>query len=629
MGYKILDFRPFSQKAAEHSSGWQPFCFPLLFVFCLLPFSLILFCTTPVAAQDGSFTATVDKRKVSVNSTLQITFALSNADGKNFRPPSFNDFSVLSGPNQSTSMQFINGSMTRSVSFSYYLKPNKEGNLTIEPATIVVNGKTIASNSVTVEVVKGSTQDQAGGQQQNQGQDVYSQISDNVFVRLSVNKKEAYQGEQVTAIYKLYYRMTISNTSITKAPSYTGFWSQELELPENIQFTPEVYDGVQYNAAVIKKDALFPQRSGELEIDPMELQTMVRIKTRSQPNFFFDDFFGSYQDYPYKFSSNKVKIKVKPLPPAGIPANFNGTVGNYNMDVTLDKTQTKPDEPVALTISITGNGNIKMLDVPKINLPSDLEVYDPKSSEKISKKGDVVSGSKTNEYLIIPRRGGQFKIPPVEFSYFDLSKQQYVAQQSPEFIISVEGDASTSAAPTITGINKEEVELIGEDIRYIKTGDIQLKQRDEFLLSSWQFAGIYSAPFLLFALLFAYKRREDHLSGNVALLKNRRANKEAARRLKKAKRFLADQNRKAFFDEISRAVWGYLSDKLNIAQSALSRAQVEKALTEKNVSSDTIQRIFKTLDDAEMALFAPTSDGEMNKAYDDATELISKLDSQL
>ena len=617
----MLDIRNLNLTAAVGSGSWRSLRFPF-------PFLLLLICSTPIHAQDGSFTATVDKKRVTLSGTVQVSFTLTNAEGKNFKPPSFADFSVLSGPNQSTNMQFINGAMSRSVSFSYYVRPNKEGNLKIEPATIIVGGKTISSNPVTIEVVKSDAQDQAG-RQQSQGQDVYAQISDNVFVRLTVNKKEVYQGEQLTATYKLYYRMSISNTSITKAPTYTGFWTQDLELPQNIQFTPEVFEGVQYNAAVIKKDALFPQRSGDLEIEPMELQANVRIKVRSQQNFFFDDFFGSYQDYPYKFSSNKIKIKVKPLPTAGAPASFNGAVGNFKMDVTLDRTDTKPDEPVTLSIGISGTGNLKMLDMPKISLPSDLEVYDPKSSERISKKSDIISGSKSSDYLIIPRRGGQFKIPPIEFSYFDLNKQQYVIQQSPEYIISVEGQASAAYAPTIYGITKEEVELLGEDIRYIKTGGVSLRRQNEFLVSSWQFAGMYAAPFLLFLLLFAYKRREDQLSGNTALMKNRRANKEAVKRLKKAKEYLAQQNRKAFFDEISKAIWGYLGDKLNIEQSALSREHAQKILAEKNISTETVQQLFKTLDDAEMALFAPTSDGEMDRAYNDATEVISKLDSEL
>ncbi len=588
--------------------------------------STALFFSSIVFAQEGSFTATVDKRKIPLGNVVQMTFTLTNLDGNNFRPPAFNNFSVLSGPQQFSGKQNINGVVSRTVSFTYVLKPNKEGTLTIDPATIVVNGKTVSSNSLTIEVVKGDAQNQSG--KQEQGQDVYAQISDNVFVKLTVNKKEVYQGEQVIATYKFYYRMTITNTSISKAPTYTGFWSQDLEVPENIQFTPEVYNGVQYNAAVIKKDALFPQRPGELEIDAMELQTNVRIKVRGQSNPFFDDFFGSYQDYPYKFASNSIKIKAKPLPTAGTPVSFSGATGDYNMDVTLDKTQTKPDEPVALTINISGTGNIKMLDVPKISLPSDLEVYDPKTSEKISKKGDIISGSKSSEYLIIPRRAGQFKIPPIEFSYFDLSKQQYVVQQSPEYVISVEGEAATSSTPSVTGITKEEVELLGEDIRHIRTGGT-LKKQNDFLFSSWQFAGMYAAPFLIFSLLFAYKRREEKLSGNVALLKNRMANKEAAMRLKKARKYLSEQNRKAFFNEISRAIWGYLGDKLNIDQASLSREQIQKTLTEKNIPQEIIQRVFKTLDDAEMALFAPSSDGEMKKAYSDATEVISKLDSEL
>jgi hypothetical protein len=216
----------------------------------------------------------------------------------------------------------------------------------------------------------------------------------------------------------------------------------------------------------------------------------------------------------------------------------------------------------------------------------------------------------------------------VEFSYFDLNKQQYVTQQSPEYSIKVEGGGTTSR-PTVTGINKEEVELLGEDIRFIKTGETSFKKKNDFFLTSGIFAGLFAAPFLLFVGLFVYKRREDQLSGNVVLLKNKRANKEATRRLKKAKQYLTEQNRKSFFDEISRAIWGYFGDKLNINPSALSREQIQRTLTERNIPAETIQRVFKTLDDAEMALFSPVSDGEMNKAYEDASDVISKLDAQL
>jgi len=587
----------------------------LRYVLVLLPLLLYSF---SIFAQ-GSFTASLDKKKISVNSTFQITFTLTNTDGKNFTPPSLSDFSVLSGPNQSTNMQYINGNMSRSIAFSYYLKPNKEGTFTIAPASIVVGGKAISSNSVTVEVTKADAKEKT---QQGGEQDINSQISDNVFLRLIVDKKEVNQGEQITATYKLYYRATMGNTSVVEAPAYTGFWTQELEVPENTQFSSEVYEGVQFNVSIVKKDALFSQRGGELQIEPMELQTYVRVQTNNR------GFFSTYQDYPYKFKSNAVKIKVKPLP-AGAPLSFNGAVGEYSMEVALDKTVTKPDEPVTLKVSISGTGNIKMLDVPKINLPADLETFDPKSSEKISKKNNIISGSKSYEYLVIPRRGGQFKIPPVEFSYFDLRKQEYVTLQSQEYIINVEGESTVSSTPSITGINKEEVELLGEDIRYIKTGEVNLKKRNDYFLTSWMFGGMYATPFLLFTLLFAYKRREEKLSGNTALLKNRRANKEATKRLKQAKKYLGEQNRKAFYDEITRAIWGYLGDKLNISQSALSREQIQLVLTEKKIAPETIQLVFKTLDAAEMALFSPVSDGEMKKGYDDANEIISKLDSEL
>lgn len=586
--------------------------------------SLLLMIGLSAGAQQ--FTASVSKNSVSTGETFQITFSLENADGKNFKAPDFDYFQVISGPNQSTSMQYINGSMSRSISYSYHLRPTREGSLSIGPASIEAGGKTLYTNSVNMEVVKGQVQNQ-GSSQQNRQQDIHSQVVDNVFLRLIVDKTEAYQGEQINASYKLYSRMNISNTSVSKAPSYTGFWSQEIKLPDNVQFQSEIYNGVQYNAAVIKKDALFPQRSGELTIDPMELETNVRLQVQGQRRSFFDDFFGSYQNYPHKFSSNSVKIKVKPLPAANKPASFKGGVGDYTMDVTLDKTQTQTDEPVALTIKLSGTGNIKMLDLPTIDLPQDFEVFDPKASERISKSNNI-NGYKSYEYLIIPRRPGQFKLPVVEFSYFSLKKKDYVILRSKEFIIHVEGEIS-SVSPAISGISKEEVELLGEDIRYIKGGNGNLKTKDEFLLGSWKYAGIYGSPVLLFLFLLAYKKREDKISGNSSLVKQRRAAKEAAKRLKKAKKFLATQDRKAFYDEISKAVWGFLGDKLNIDPAQLSRDKVEVALKDKNIRAESIQKTFKILDDSEMALFAPESDGEMQQSYQEASDLIVKLGGEL
>ncbi|GIV33752.1 MAG: hypothetical protein KatS3mg031_1287 [Chitinophagales bacterium] len=580
------------------------------------------------AAQDADFTATVNKRKVSLNGTLQVTFTLENADGKNFKPPAFHDFTVLSGPNQSTSMQIINGNVSRSISYSYYLRPVKKGTLTIGAATIVAGGKTLSTNPITVEVTEADSPGEAGSGQSGKSADIYDQISDNVFLRLLVDKTEVYQGEQITVMYKLYYRWPINNTSVSKPPSYTGFWVQSLELPENIQFSSEVYNGMEYNAAVIKKDALFPQRDGELEIDPMELQTNVRLRVQSQRGFFFDDFFSTYQDYPYKFRSNTVKVKVKSLPKEGRPESFTGAVGSYTLNVTLSKTEIGPDEPVTLTISISGTGSIKLLQLPEISLPSDLDVFDPKQSEKISTKGNIVSGSKSNDYLIIPRRSGQYKIPSVEFSYFDPVKEQYFVQRSPEYLLLVEGESAAGSQPVIQGITKEEVELIGQDIRYIKTSGT-LKKSGEAWLHSWKFMAFYATPFFLFVLLLMYKRREEQIAANPMLLKNRRANKEAIKRLRRARTFINVNNRKAFYDEIAKALWGYLGDKLKIEQAALSRDRIEKILTDYQLPQETINQLLKVLDDAESALFAPSAEGDMKRDYERAREIISRLETEL
>ena len=588
-------------------------------------------CCLPAMMQAQTFSASVDKSKLSTNATFQITFTLENADGKSFQPPKFTDFQVLSGPNQSTSMQFVNGNMTRSIAYSYYLRPKKEGIFSIGPAKITAGGKVLESNRVKVEVVKGQVRNQQGGggnSQQSQKQDIYEQIADNVFLRLTVDKTNVYQGEQLTATYKLYYRATINNTTVSEAPSYTGFWSQEIKLPDNIQFKPEVYKGTQYNAAVIKKDALFPQRAGDLTVDPIKLKTNVSVRVQNQRRSFFDDFFGSYQNYPYEFESNSIKINVKPLPVGNKPSSYTGAVGDFNLEVTLDKETTETDEPVALTIKISGTGNIKMLDVPKINLPQDFDLFDPKMNERISTSGNRVNGYKSAEYLLIPRRPGEFKLPVVEFSYFDLKKKDFIIQKSPEFVLKVEGEVSTTT-PAITGISKEEVELLGEDIRYIKTGTGDLNRKGDFLLTSWSFAGMYVSPVFLFFLLLAYRKREERIMGDSALVKRRRATKEATKRLKQAKKFLSDQDKKAFYDEVARAIWGYLGDKLNIEQSALSREKVEIVLRERSVQEETIKKTFKILDDSEMALFAPSSTGEMSQTYEEATAVISQLGGEL
>lgn len=572
--------------------------------------------------QEATFTATVNKNNVGVNETFKITFTLTNADGRSFRPPSFANFNVVGGPEQGTTMQIVNGNMTRSSNFSYYLQPQQEGTYTIGAATIQVNGQAMNSNSVTIKVAAGS----GGGSGQGKAKSVEDIVAENVFVRLFVDKQSVYQGEQITATFKLYTRLDISNTTLSESPAFKGFWTQDLDLPPNVTFKPEVYQGVQYNVAVVKKVALFPQVSGKLEIDPMVLETYARVQVEAPS---WNNFFGRYQDVEFKFKSNTQTIDVKPLPTAGKTSDFIGFVGDLSMDMTLDKTETETDDPITLSLNFDGTGNLRMLEVPEIDLPKDFEVFDPKTTESISKAG-TIKGKKGYDYLIIPRRPGTFKLPPIKLQYFDLEKEEYVTLSTPETMLTVTGEPSASGTGGVSGLNKEEVELIGQDIRYINTGDPDLKQKGQFFLGSIQFFGMALAPFLLFFIFLAVRRRQESLSGNQALRKRKKATKIASLRLKEAKGYLDNEMKRQFYDATSRAIWGYLGDKLNINPSALSRDKVRDVLAEKGVPSELSDRLAKLLDDCEMALFAPTAGGGgMQEVYDRAKDIIDQLEAYL
>ncbi len=606
--------------AIRNSIAEKVFYFP-----CLKPVFLILLIIqfSVSYSQEIVFRTTLNKNKVALGETFQLTFTLENADGRKFTPPSLEDFYVVGGPNQSSNMQFINGSMSRSISFSYFLQPKKEGSFSIEPGYIEVSGRTLKSNSVTVEVVKQGSSSQSG-----KPATLEDQIAENVFVMMVLDKNEVYQGEQVTATFKLYTRMQIGNVTFSKVPAFSGFWTQDLENVQNIQFSKEVYKGVQFDVATLKKVALFPQRPGDLEVDAMELETTVRVQTKGRQRSIWDDFFATYQDVPFKMQSNKAKVKVKALPNANKSATFNGVVGAFKMDVKLDKNETSVDDPITLSIKISGDGNIKMIEQPMLELPKDFDVFDPKTNESVTKRNNNVTGYKTFDFLLVPRRPGSFKVPSFKFTYFDVNKKDYVTHNSPEFTIKVTGQASAATTQQVTGIKKEEVELLGEDIRFIKS-TASFQEKNSTLFGTALFTGAYIAPFILFIGFILFKRRDDELKSNTSLLKKKQATKVAGKRLGEAKKHLQAGDKKKFYDETAKALWGYLSDKLNIPQSELSKETATVALTGKGINADTSRKIFSIIEECEMALFASVSGGSMESVYNNAETIINELESQL
>ena len=573
-------------------------------------------------------------RVVAVGEQFRLSYSV-NAKGSNFSQPDFGKFSVLSGPNvsSSSSVQIINGNMTQSVSYTYnyIMMATAEGKFTIPPASVVVKGKTYQSNALTIEVVKGSatasTQSNSGGRaaiktdKSNAGKDV--------FVAVNVNKKSLYQGESLVADIKVYTRKDLAGFDDIKFPPFTGFWSQDIEAPTQIQLHRENVNGVIYNVGLFKKVLLFPQRSGSITIDPFKITLITQERVRS--NNPFDDFFGgSYRRVPVKTASKPVVIKVKPLPD-NKPKDFNGAVGRFKMTASIDKNKVKANEAINLKIRITGTGNLKLIKPLNVDFPPDIDVYDPKTSLNTKVTTGGISGSITFTYLFIPRYAGTYRIAPITFSYFDTSTKTYKTITTREFEITVEkgsGDEEMTSG-VVQGLSKEEVKFIGKDIRFLKT-NFKLKKIQQPLYNSKLFYLTYILSFILFVLVLIIRRSQIKKNANQAKVKNRKANKVSRKRLKKAAGFMKQNSDEKFYDEVLKAIWGYLSDKLLIPVAELSKDNVSEILEKHNVDKQLITELMQLLDACEFARFAPASvSGGMDEIYKKAGKLISALDQKI
>jgi hypothetical protein len=611
---------------------------------CVLAALLSLFVSFSFA-EDTQFTASASNTTVGVGDQIQITFQLQGS-GKNFQAPNFADFNVLMGPSQSTSMQIMNGSMSQSISYTYVIQAVKEGVFKIPSASIESEGKHIVSNSLTINVTKGgsASQQQGGNQQQQQAQgggsnNAVQSGGKNVFFKVSVGKSNVYRGEGVLVSYKLYTKVTLVNYGLNKMPSLEGFFSQEIQLPQQLEFHIENIDGVQYKVAEIKKLVLFPQRTGTLTLDPMEGEVVARMQVKRQQSrdpfdqFFNDPFFNnpffnnSVQDIPIKLKSDPVKINVKELPD-NPPVTFNGAVGKFSMDASLDKKETKSHEPVTLKIKISGKGNLKLIDPPKIEFPPDFETYDPKVTANVNASANGVSGSKTFEYLVIPRNAGDYRFTVNGFSFFNLETNKYETSPGADFILKVDKGDETMAQ-TVSGVAKSDVQFIGKDIRFIKINPPTFIKQNRSLHDSPLFYTLCGAPALLFVLLFVFRKRYEAVQGNVTLLKSRRANKVAMKRLSAAKKHLNENNPEKFLDAMFQALWGFVSDRLHIPVSELSKENVSLALESRKVSEQTVSQFIETLDACELARFAKSVAASNQEIYSKGFDVISKLEEEI
>lgn len=615
----------------------------------ILSLVAILICTANLTAQDVQFSAQ-SKAVVAVGETFTLIYTL-NAQGSNFRGPNIQGIDMLSGPNTSTSssIRMINGSTSMSITYTYtyLLQANHEGTYNIPAAAVTVNGKQVNSNTLSIKVIKNpnaAAQGQANtGQNRGSGSSggAVTGSSNDVYVKAFASNSSPLQGEGIVITYKIFTKVPIAQINISKLSSFSGFWSQNL-MKENdkLQQTTQIIDGEQYVVADIRKIALFPLKSGRLVIDPLELACVAQVRRQTKTRTgdpFFDDFFNDsffnsgVANVEKTLKSNPVIISVRPLPEEGKPADFSGAVGSFTMHSEVDKTRLKTNEAVTLKNTISGKGNIQLIDKLNLTFPPDFESYDPKVTSDIQTTAAGISGNQVFEYLLIPRKPGKFTIKPYTFSYYDLDKRRYVTLTSPEFTLEVEkGTGESGAVMTYAGANKEDIKYIGSDIRHIKDNEVNLIPAGSRFFASLVFWLLLIIPLLLFLVFLVLWRKLAARRSDTVLMKNLKATKIARKRLQKADEFLKSGKQDDFYIAISQALWGYLSDKFGIPLSELSIDSVHEALVQKSVNESIIGQFIETLNNTEFARFAPGEKSvNMERIYNEALEIISKIEREL
>jgi hypothetical protein len=592
----------------------------------------ILFIGFLAHAQSPTFYAQVSKNKVSVGEQFQIAFTL-NGPGNNLVYSNLKDFNILAGPMQSQSMSIVNGNMSQSTTISFVISAKKEGKVVIGPASVMANGnQKLETAPITIEVTKGNSSSQSGGQQggQSENNQYASEISnEDLFVRTFLSKAKCYVGEQITVTQKVYSRVDLRGFQNIKFPPYNGFWSQKEEENKQINLEQENLNGISYYVAEYNKVYLFPQRSGSITIEPVELECIVRRATQRQPRNVFEQFFGSggYEDVAIKIKSKPVKVDVKELPTENKPEGFTGAVGNFSYKTEISKDQVKANDAINIKMTVSGKGNISLFEAPKASFPESFETYDPKVNETLKTVGGV-SGSKTFDYLVIPREKGEFMINDLSFTYFDPEKKEYVKLPSPDIKLTVlEGDGSSAQVivPSKKGVKETE-----NDIRYIKSGDLNLKKNeDEFFASSLHYVLLILPALLFFGGLLLVKQRIK-ANSDLSVVKERKAAKMAKKQLAAAEKHMLANHKDQFFNEVLNALHRYISDKLGLPVADLSKDKISEMLLQRNVSDDTRLHLIDTLNTCEYAKYAPASvTGDLKKVYRDTIELISQMENQI
>ena len=607
---------------------------------------IMLISVSIYAFADGkvSFTATAPDA-IAVGDQFRLSYTVTTQNVRDFRAPSIKGFDVLMGPSRSqqNSVQIINGqtTSTSSITFTYILMANTEGSFTIPGATITADGNQLVSNSVQIKVLPAdqanagtSSGSSSGGGKQSGGTSRASSgtavSSSDLFITATASKTTVFEQEAFLLTYKIYTLVDLRMFDNVKLPDFKGFHSQEVELPNDRRWGLEHYKGRNYQTTVYRQFVLFPQQSGKLTIDAARFDASIAKATQAVDPF--EAFFNggsNYVEVKKTIMTPQLTINVNPLP-AGKPADFSGGVGEFNITSSINSTNVKTNDAVTVKIVISGTGNLKLLSNPEIKFPEDFEVYDPKVDNKFRLTNSGLSGSKVIEYLAIPRTAGTYKIPAVKFSYFDINTRSYKTLTTEEYELHVEKGAGNAAQTIANFTNKEDLKVLNEDIRYIKQNEVTLSQKGDFFFGSLTYWLFYLIPGVAFIIFFIIYRKQIAANANVAKMRTKKANKVAVKRMKLAGKLLAENKKDEFYDEVLKALWGYISDKLNIPVSRLSKDNIVEELRNYGVSDALIEEFLDTLNNCEFARFAPGDDNQaMDKVYSASLEVISKMENSI
>lgn len=612
----------------------------------LLQLTLILGIATIAVAQQVRFDAAVPQ-VVEAGDPFRVEFTL-NQKPSDFTPPAFSGVDVIAGPtvSQGQSVTIVNGKTTSSFSYTYtyLLQASSVGYVTIPPAKVVVDGSTYATRATKIEVVGQAPTQQGGGSQgggSNQGESsaggqsvkpATTIASDDIVLRVITNSTNVYKGQPIKVSFKLYTRVPLSGVESAKYPAFNGFWNQELNVDAN-PWQRETYNNKVYDAKVIREFLLFPQQTGVLQIEQLSLTLVAQIVTQSRRQSLFDDFFGggaSVQDVRKTLSTKPLNITVKNLP-AGAPAGFSGAVGNFTMSGGVTPTDITANSAVNYTIKISGTGNLPLVTTPTIEMPGSFEQYTVKTTDNYSSNGTTIAGSKEFEIPFIARAEGKYTIPAVEFSYFDPQTARYVTLKTNETNINVASDPTGGKGNPglVSGVSKEDLKILGKDIRFIRVGSPQLSATGSFVIWSWYYILIILLLIALFVVTLIYMQKRIKLYSNTTLVKNKKAHKVALKRLKAAEKNMLAANEHQFYEEMLKGLWGYMSDKLSIPMADLSKENVRERLLRKNIDETLISAYEDIINNCEFARYAPSAATSMKDVYGAAVDLISKLESKI